>query len=67
MLESEVVEQGLEDGELGLQGAEMFRPEGGAVSGVGGLERGAVLEGGEANAAAGGHGGWDLGGREKDS
>lgn len=45
----------------------MFRPEGGAVSGVGGLERGAVLEGGKANAAAGGHGGWDLGGREKDS
>ncbi len=51
------MEQGLEDRELGLQGGEVLRAEGGAVGSVGGLERGAILEGGEADAAAGGHGG----------
>ena len=35
----------------------MLRAKRGAVGGIGGLERGAVLEGGEADAAAGGHGG----------
>ncbi len=67
MLKSEVVEQGLEDGELGLQRCEVLRAERGAMGGIGGLERSAILEGGEADATAGRHGGWDLSGRARES
>ncbi len=55
MLKSEVVEQRLEDGELGLQGVEVLVAEGGAVGGVLTGEGGAVLEGGEPDAATGRH------------
>ena len=54
------MEQGLEDRELGLQGGGLLGAEGGAVGSVGGLEGSAVLEGGEADAAAGGHPGGGL-------
>lgn len=46
MLECEGVQLGLEDGELGFYGAEVGGAERGAVSGVGGRDGGAVLEGG---------------------
>lgn len=60
------MEQGLEDGDLGLQGGSLLGAEGGTVGGIGGLEGGTVLEGGEADGSAGGHcggggvGGWEL-------
>lgn len=56
MLKGKVVEERLEDGELGLQGGEVRTAEGGAVGGVGGGEGRAVLEGGQTYASAGGHG-----------
>lgn len=55
MLEREGVQLALEDGELGLHGCEVRAAEGGTVGSIGGGDGGAVLEGGQANAAAGGH------------
>ena len=55
MLEGEVVQQGLENGELGLEGVEMGRTEGCAVGCVGFRERCAVLKGGEADTATSRH------------
>lgn len=49
------MQEGLEDGELGAEGGLVGGGEGGAVGSVGGGEGGAGLEGGEADAAAGGH------------
>lgn len=55
MFEGEAVEDGLEDGELGLEGGEVRGAEVCAVGGVGLGGLGAVCEGAEADAAAGGH------------
>jgi len=55
MLKSKVVEQGLEDGELSLQGVEVLVAERGAVGSILTGEGGAVLEGREPDAAAGRH------------
>lgn len=55
MLKSEVVEQRLEDGELGLEGVEVLIAEGGAVGGVLTGEGRAVLESGEPDAATSRH------------
>lgn len=52
MLDGEGVKQGLEDGELGLEGGELGGAQGGAVGGIGCGEGGAILEGGEAHASA---------------
>ena len=49
------MEEGLEDGELGLEGFYMLVAERGAVSGILVRERGSVLEGGKADSAAGRH------------
>lgn len=55
MLEREAVEDGLEDGKLGLEGGEVRGAEVCAMSGVGLGCLCAVCEGAEADAAAGGH------------
>lgn len=55
MLKSEVVEQRLEDGELGLQGVKVLVAKGSAVGGVLIGEGGAILESGEPDAATGRH------------
>ena len=52
MLEREGVQLRLEDGELGLHGAEVRGAEGGAVGGVGRGDGGAVLESGQADTTA---------------
>lgn len=49
------MQDGLEDGELGLQGGSMRGAEVGAVGGIGLGGLGAVCEGAEADAATGGH------------
>ena len=54
MGDAEVVEKGLKDGELGLQGGGMGGAEGGAVGGILGGGDGGAAEGGEAWGAAGG-------------
>lgn len=40
------MEQRLEDGELGLQGGNVCRAKSGSMGGIGGGERGAILESG---------------------
>ena len=52
MLEGKVVKEGLEDGELGLEGFDVLVAERGAVSGILAGERGSILEGGKADSAA---------------
>ncbi|KAL8816817.1 MAG: hypothetical protein Q9191_008262, partial [Dirinaria sp. TL-2023a] len=52
MLKGEVVQQGLEDGELGFQRIDVLVADGGAVRGILGRERRTVLEGGETDSAA---------------
>lgn len=53
MLKSEVVEQRLEDGKLGLEGIEVLVAERGAVGSVLAGEGRAILESGKPDAATG--------------